>query len=656
LQLLKKQLSLEEKNQINHQVRAELIDHLYRGCLPGVISGVPASTAIFINFYGYSPLRLLIEWYIVFNSTLAGLAGLYFFHIKYKNRVSIQTWEWTYSLMMCACASLWVPCIYLMPNDLTRQFMFLIALFLITTGYGTGTIGQLKLCAATLNIILMPLILWCFIIKGGIVYNIIGTYSLIYLFFMIGANIRSTQWFKDSLKLKLENTLVSYQATHDLLTQLPNQRLLPQYIQAAINKVKNTQDTFALVCFSLNRMEMINDSLGHQAGDLIMQAVTHRLTALAAQQSKAANASEYVITISRKDTFNIIILPLQRETAEEKIKLLFSVLNEPFFLEKQGIKLTASIGVSFYGSDGNDDQSLLVNADAAMLQGKRSGGNRLEFYRTEINEQLPKQLELETDLHAALQNKQLLLYYQPLVCLRTNQIIGMEALLRWSHPTHGFISPANFIPLAEETGLIVPIGEWVLQEACRQTQLWHQMGFSSLKIAVNLAEKQLRQKDLIGTIQRILKETGFDSDYLELEITETAILDEAIIHVIKEFKNMGLSLSVDDFGTGYSGLSYLKRFSINKIKIDQSFIRDIPANYDSITIVSGIIAMGKELKVNTLCEGVETQEQLDFLKSKGCDFVQGYYFSKPLAANHFTDLLIKSQEHGAAIPAALSKA
>ncbi len=630
-----KQISQEERDQIGKQVRSELIEHLYQGCLPGTVSGLAATTAVFLDFYGYSPIKPLVSWYISINLMLVLLTGLYFFYVKNKNKINIAVWEHSYSLVMCGCALSWVPIVLLMPYDVMRQFSALVALFLITTGYATGTIGQFRLCVTTLSIMLLPLIAWCFG-KGGIFYSLIGTYITIYIIFMFGANHRSTKWFKDSLKLKLENTLVSYQANHDILTDLPNQRLLPQFIESAIDTVKNTEDTFALVCFSLNRMEIINDSLGHQAGNAIMQTVATRLK----------EATDYIISISRSDTFNIIIAPIKLDEAEEKIRILFSVLDEPIFLETQEIKITASVGVSFFKKDGNDTATLLSNADAAMLRAKQYGGNHLEFYTAEINAQMPKQLELENDLHSALKNNQLQLYYQPLIDLKTRQISGMEALLRWIHPVHGFIPPMSFIPIAEETGLIIPIGEWIIEEACRQTKRWHEMGYM-IRVAVNVSGKQLHQKNLIGIIENILQKTNFDRQYLELELTETAILEESVIHVIKEFKNIGLRLAVDDFGTGYSGLSYLKRFAIDKLKIDQSFIRDIPASNDSITIVSAIIAMAKELKVSTLAEGVETEEQLDFLIGKGCDYIQGYYFSKPLETNAFTQFLVNWRERTA---------
>lgn len=640
-----RQISSEEQAQVNRQVKVELIEHLYQGCLPGVIVGIPLGIGIFINFYNNTPFLPLLAWYIVYNLGLVSLASLFFAYTRFKSKVSSDAWLLAYSINMCICAAIWGVSVYLIPTqNVLSQYIALIVLFMLTPGYATGTIGQFKLCVLSLSLIIVPLLVWA-LFKGAFFYNMIAGFSVLYLGFLCGINRRSTQWFIDSLKLKLENTLVSYQANHDLLTDLPNQRLLPQFMESTIKAVKNTPNTFAVVCFSLNRMEIINDSLGLQAGDAIIQHVANRLNDFAALASKSKDEkTRYLITMSRKDTFNILISPLDADEAESKIKSLFSILDEPFYLEQRGVKLTASIGVSLYRKDGEDIQVLLTNADAAMLKAKQFGGNCVEFYRAEINAQVPKQLQLETDLHSALKNNEFEVYYQPLIDLKVNQISGMEALLRWKHPQQGYISPVNFIPLAEETGLIVPIGEWVLREACTQTRKWHQMGFSSLKVAVNLAEKQLREKNFVGTIDRILTMTDFSPRYLELEITETAILDETITNLLKEFKKRGLSLSVDDFGTGYSGLSYLKRFAIDKLKIDQSFIRDIPGSADSITIVSAIIAMAKELNINVLAEGVETEEQLEFLRKKGCNFIQGYYFSKPVDVNAFTQLLLTSKE------------
>lgn len=630
-----KQISSEERAQINRQVKADLVDHLYQGCMPGTMSGIVVSIVLFFDYYNYVPLYLLITWIVVFNFMMFSLSALYFAYVKYRSKLHLVTWERAYSSMMTGCAIAWVPGIYLIPDNPLRQYLALLAVFMATTGYATGTIGQFKLCAITLNIILLPLAIWC-LLKGGIFYNIIAVFSLIYMAFMLGINHRSTQWFIDSIKLKLENTLVSYQANHDLLTNLPNQRIVPQYIESAIQAAKENNTMFALVCFSLNRMEMVNDSLGHQAGDSVIQSVANRLRILTEQIKNY----RIILTISRKDTFNILLMPITPENKEEAIQTLFSVLDEPFYLETKGVKISASLGVSLFPNDGQDTQALLRNADAAMLRAKQFGGNRFVFYTSDINAQLPKQLELESDLHIALKDNQLQVYYQPLVDIHTGKIASSEALIRWQHPVKGFISPINFIPLAEETGIIVPIGAWILQEACKQTRKWQKMGFPDLKVAVNISEKQLRQEGLVETVKHILKVTHFDPALLELELTETAILDESTTNVITRLAELGVNLAVDDFGTGYSGLSYLKRFSIDKLKIDQSFIRDIPSNNDSMTIVSAILAMAKELKIYSLAEGVETEEQLNFLKEKSCDYIQGYYFSKPLEANSFTQLLL----------------
>lgn len=635
-----KQISDEEKAQVDKQVKIDLVDHLYHGCLPGTISGNIASIALFLDFYNYTPFKSLAAWFIGFNLMMFTLSGVYFYRQKYNASYNPSTWEWIYSLAMVGAALSWVPCLFLMPDDSTRQYLALLAIFLASTGYATGTIGQFSLCAITLNIILGPVVVWS-LSQGGLFHNILGMYSLIYIFFMLGANYRSTQWFKESLKLKLENTLVSYQANHDLLTNLPNQRLLMQILSEEIEQAVAKKTAFALLSFSLNRMEMINDSLGFEAGDTIIQAMANRIQDYIANATKLnENKIQFKLAISRKDNFSLIISSVDHNTLDTQIKLLFATTEDPFFFAKREIKVTASIGVSIYDQDGKDPQTLFANANAAMLLAKQFGGNRSEYYQAELNSHTPKTLELETDLHTALKRNEFQVYYQPLINLKTNEICGMEALMRWPHHLYGLISPMQFIPIAEETALILPIGEWVLKESCLQTLKWHKMGFDKLRVAVNMSAKQLMQKDIIQTIERILVETNFDPAFLELEITETAILNEEVFPLLKRLKDLGLSLSVDDFGTGYSGLSYLKRFSVDKLKIDQSFIRDLPENAHSATIVSATLAMAHALKIKTLAEGVETKEQLEFLREKGCDIIQGYYYSKPLEADYFTQFLM----------------
>ncbi|HVE44413.1 MAG TPA: EAL domain-containing protein [Gammaproteobacteria bacterium] len=638
IEVNQKQITDEERSTIDQQVKSELIEHLYQGCLPGTISGVPVGIALFFNFYHYVPTWILSAWFIFYNLALVTLTGVYFFYRKYKDSYGLHTWLLAYSLAMSFCAAAWGLSVLIIPENITRQYIAFIVLFLISTGYAMGSIGVVSLCLTTLTIIVIPLITWC-LMKGLLFYKLVALFSTIYMVFMALINKRSTQWFKDSLKLKLENSLVSYQANHDSLTGLPNQRLFMNYLHDLVALSKNDNKNFAVICFSLNRMEVLNDSFGPKANNTILLSMKDRLNKVFSPFSSEDNKLSAMITISRKDTFNILLSSFNPKEDQNKLKDVFAILKEPFFLDEQSVNLTASVGVSWYPQDGDNAQSLLINAEAAMLQAKQFGGNRIEYYRSEINAQTPKQLALENDLHNALSHNQFLLYYQPLVDVKSGTIHGMEALIRWKHPVHGFISPAHFIPMAEETGLIVPIGEWVLREACQQTQIWHQMGFPHLKVAVNFAGKQLQEDDVLDVIKRALVYTGLDAKFLELEITETAILNEKVVNLLSECKKIGLSLSIDDFGTGYSGLSYLKRFAIDKIKIDQSFVRDIPANKESMAIVSAILAMAKALNVTTLAEGVEEEAQLQFLRKEGCHYIQGYYFSKPLEVCLFTQLL-----------------
>lgn len=642
LPIEKKQISNAERVAINLQVKEELIEHLYQGCLPGTISGIPVGIVVFLDFYGFSSLRLLVLWSIFYALGLIALTSLYVYYKKNKISYSLDTWLFAYASIMSYCALMWGISVFFIPDNITRQYFAFIALFLVTTGYAMGSIGVFELAVTTLSIIVFPLILWCFL-RPNFFHYLVAFYALIYVGFMAGINHRSTQWFKDSLKLKLENSLVSYQANHDLLTDLPNQRLLPQFIESAILSCTKENKIFALVCFSLNRTEIISDSLGHQARDVIMKSVTERFHTLFKEIGKIRQDIQYIVTLSRTDTFNILIAPTTLQD-QGSIKILFSILDEVFYVEGIAIKMTASLGVSFFPRDGADTKSLLSNAEAAMLKAKQFGGNRLEWYNQEINAKVPAQLELENDLHQAIKNKELQVYYQPLIDLKTGLIAGSEALLRWIHPKHGLISPLHFIPIAEETGLIIPIGEFVMAEACRQTAEWQRMGFSGLRVAINIAGKQLHAEGIIDSLEQILKLTAINPQCVEMEITETAILDESIMDKLKKLKAMGMQLAVDDFGTGYSGLSYLKRFAIDKLKIDQSFIRDIPDNSDSLAIVSAIIAMAKEMHLQVLAEGIETEEQLSFLKARHCDYAQGYYFSKPVPAPLFYQLLLKMRD------------
>lgn len=309
----------------------------------------------------------------------------------------------------------------------------------------------------------------------------------------------------------------------------------------------------------------------------------------------------------------------------------------PFALDTQEFHLTASIGISTYPADSEDLQSLLKNADVAMYRAKELGKNNFQFYSAQMNIHTLERLALESSLRGALERNEFVLHYQPKVDIRSGRIIGMEALVRWQHPTKGLIPPMQFIPLAEETGLIVPIGEWVLRTACARNKSWQEQGLPPLCIAVNLSARQFTYENLLKDVARVLNETGLDAAFLELEITESMVMHdpEHAIELLNKLKTMGISISIDDFGTGYSSLSYLKRFPIDSVKIDRSFIKDLPLDGDDAAITQAIIAMAHGLKLKVIAEGAETGEQLSFLRAHECDVMQGYYFSKPLPEHEF---------------------
>jgi EAL domain-containing protein (putative c-di-GMP-specific phosphodiesterase class I) len=320
---------------------------------------------------------------------------------------------------------------------------------------------------------------------------------------------------------------------------------------------------------------------------------------------------------------------------------ILDVFRIPFLVSGHELFVTASMGITLYPFDDRGAQDLLRNADVAMYRAKESGKNNFQFYVAEMTASATERLSLETDLRSALDRGELSLHYQPIADGKSGHIIGMEALLRWNHPVRGMISPALFIPLAEETGFIIPIGEWVLRTACEQCRAWQELGFPSLHVAVNLSSRQFHQRDLPASIYHILQETGLNPLDLDLEITEGLVMHQAesSINTLRELKAMDMRISIDDFGTGYSSLSYLKRFPIDVLKIDQSFVRDIPGDADDAAIASTIITMAHSLGLKVVAEGVETKEQLNFIREHGCDAMQGYFLSKPLPADQFESFL-----------------
>ena len=429
---------------------------------------------------------------------------------------------------------------------------------------------------------------------------------------------------------------INYLANHDTLTGLPNRLLLQDRLEQALAHAQRGGGKVALMCLDLDNFKAVNDSLGHACGDALIKAVAVRLL-------EAIRSTD---TISRQggDEF-LIVLPALRD-AEEAAEVMLKVMSsfqEPFNIESNELTASVSVGIAFYPDDGGDVEELLKHADIAMYQAKESGRNDYRFFDAKMHTEAVEQLNMSNGLRRALERKEMLLHYQPLHDLGSGAVIGAEALLRWNHPERGLIPPMQFIPFAEESGLIVPIGEWVLHEACRQMVQWHKAGAPNLVIAVNLSARQFQRADLEQSVISALELSSMDPSLLELELTESILISdtENVLNTVQCLKSLGVKLSIDDFGTGYSSLSYLKRFAVDKLKIDRSFVMDLTSDPDDAAIVRAIIQMAKNLGLKTIAEGVEDQATKERLRLFNCDQAQGYYFAKPMSADEFTAYLVE---------------
>jgi diguanylate cyclase (GGDEF)-like protein/PAS domain S-box-containing protein len=427
---------------------------------------------------------------------------------------------------------------------------------------------------------------------------------------------------------------IEFQAKHDILTGLANRNLLRERLTEAIANAERNGRPLWVVFVDLDRFKFINDTLGHEAGDVLLKVLAGRLQ----------SATHEADTVARLggDEF-VLLLPDQIDdgAGQNALQCIMDSVAQPLMLEDHEFFLTCSVGVSRYPDDGNTAESLIKLADIAMYRAKEMGRNTCQFYTSAMIERTLDRLSIEADLRHALERSEFQLYYQPQVCLKHGHIVGMEVLLRWEHPIHGLISPARFIGLAEEMGLIIPIGAWVIRTACMQTKAWHLAGFPDLRVAVNLSPRQFTQKALAQSIADVLEETGLEPRFLELELTESMVMNDVdnAIKILSTLKELGTHISIDDFGTGYSSLSYLRRFPIDVLKIDQSFVNESTADADAAAIVVAIISLAHSLRLRVIAEGVETMEQLEFLRTQGCDEMQGYFFSRPVGADAFEALL-----------------
>jgi diguanylate cyclase (GGDEF)-like protein len=438
-----------------------------------------------------------------------------------------------------------------------------------------------------------------------------------------------------AIERKQAEDRIHFMAQHDALTGLPNRALLKDRLTQALLFAKRHDRRVSVLFVDLDNFKIVNDSLGHSAGDELLKSIAERMVA-------CVRASDTVVRLGG-DEFVILLAdqPRDNDTLSLTVQKLRTAIAEPVQLEDRRLRVTCSMGVATYPNDGMDADTLIANADAAMYRAKEIGRDNFQLYTPELNVKIHEKFVMQEELRSAVARADFVLHYQPQIDLKSGRMFAVEALVRWNHPERGLVPPSSFIPVAEDTGLIVPVGDWVLHEACRQNKAWQEAGLPPISVCVNISARQFREKNLVARVTGALRQSGLDARWLELELTESLIMQdvELAVETMKALQALGVQLSIDDFGTGYSSLSALKTFPVTRLKIDKSFIDDLPDNENDRAVAGAVISLGRNLNLRVIAEGVETDAQVAFLRDNHCDEVQGYRFSRPLTAEGVAELL-----------------
>lgn len=653
--LNKKDISSEVDYIDKVHIRSQQISIAFKQALASLFPLFLGASIIVFLFSKTSIALYVFIWFCIVMVTLFWRIWLLRdYHRNLLNR-DTPTWENRFKYVMYPSALIWgISAFFIFNTSNSLHQFFLIFLIAGIASIASGTLASLfGLSVVFLTFLLTPLFL-VMLAHGGFEFHMMALLVITFLILLVNASRRIHLNIMSALKskilhekaiqaLELSEAKIKHQAYFDALTDIPNRILLKDRVEQSLSHYRRHGDLIAIMFLDLDHFKSINDSLGHYVGDALLVETAARLSSICREEDTVARlgGDEFIVLLNElgQDPHNAV------KYAERVAEKIHEVLSQPFEVgESDTISTSSSIGIALVSSIDQNADDLLKFADTAMYQAKKEGRNTTRFYQEQMDQWIKKRLFLENALRHAIKNSELELYYQPVIEIATKRIIGAEALLRWNHPELGLVMPDEMISIAEESGLIVPIGEWVLREACTQFVRWRSENLRQIhidRIAINVSVVQFRQNDFVDKVIRIVAESGIVPSMLELELTESTVIDniDIVIEKMNRLRSAGINISMDDFGTGYSSLSYLKRLPFTTLKIDRSFVRDIMSDADDAALVETILSMASIFKFDVIAEGVETIEQFKFLENHGCQYFQGYLCSKPVQVSQFEELL-----------------